>query len=205
MSETPVLVVSESLTALDDHVQQLITKLGGNSDVIQLPQDKPTITIKEIHAFISQAGRTAFGEERLAIIPAAHRLSLPAANALLKSLEEPGRQTKFILTTHLPKQLLPTIRSRCHVVRIAGNTSQTQTFILKDLLSQRRPLTDEELASIAQLLQTKLQQTGSSGELTRGYLRLRDYYKIKSVRGNQKLAADVLLASLVGLGNNGNK
>lgn len=203
MSEAATLLVSESPAALAVHVQRLIGAAGQNPDVIQLTGDQPTIAIKAIRHFISEAHRTAFGKQRLAIISSAHRLSLPAANALLKSLEEPSRQTKFILTTHFPKQLLPTIRSRCQLIRIAGESFvPTEPFTPKNLFEQRRSLTDEELASTAALLQKKLAASGPSPTLTRSYLRLRDYYKIKSVRGNEKLAADVLLASLTDLENN---
>ena len=41
-----------------------------------------------------------------------------AANALLKSLEEPPPRTVFILIAHSPGRLLPTIRSRCQFVRL---------------------------------------------------------------------------------------
>jgi len=44
----------------------------------------------------------------------------PAANALLKTLEEPPARTLFVLCTTAPEQLLPTIRSRCQRVRLAG-------------------------------------------------------------------------------------
>jgi DNA polymerase-3 subunit delta' len=42
-----------------------------------------------------------------------------AANALLKNLEEPPSRTVFILVAHSPGGLLPTIRSRCQMVRLA--------------------------------------------------------------------------------------
>jgi DNA polymerase-3 subunit delta' len=41
-----------------------------------------------------------------------------AANALLKNLEEPPPRTLFVLIAHSPGGLLPTIRSRCHLVRL---------------------------------------------------------------------------------------
>lgn len=51
------------------------------------------------------------------IVRRAHELSTGAANALLKTLEEPPSATHFILLTHQPKRLLPTIRSRTLPVR----------------------------------------------------------------------------------------
>jgi len=55
--------------------------------------------------------------QRFFIIVDAHRMTTEAANALLKILEEPQRQTTFVLTTSRPNQLLDTIRSRCRPVK----------------------------------------------------------------------------------------
>ncbi len=57
---------------------------------------------------------------RVFIVEEATALAPPAANALLKTLEEPPPRTLFILGTTAPEQLLPTIRSRCQRVRFAG-------------------------------------------------------------------------------------
>lgn len=57
---------------------------------------------------------------RVFIIEEATAMAPPAANALLKTLEEPPPRTLFVLCTTAPEQLLPTIRSRCQRVRFAG-------------------------------------------------------------------------------------
>ena len=51
---------------------------------------------------------------RIAIIDSIDDCNPAAANALLKTLEEPPSDTLFFLISHRPGQLLPTIRSRCH-------------------------------------------------------------------------------------------
>jgi len=56
---------------------------------------------------------------RVILIEEAAALQGPAANALLKTLEEPPDRTHFILGTTAPDQLLPTIRSRCQRVSFA--------------------------------------------------------------------------------------
>ncbi|MEL7190468.1 MAG: AAA family ATPase [Pseudomonadota bacterium] len=61
--------------------------------------------------------RPTLGERRVIIINPADDMERNAANALLKSLEEPPAGTFFILVTHRPSRLLPTIRSRCRMVR----------------------------------------------------------------------------------------
>ncbi|MGC8797349.1 MAG: ATP-binding protein [candidate division WOR-3 bacterium] len=58
--------------------------------------------------------------KRFYIILHAHRMNTEAQNALLKILEEPHPNTVFILTAVTQYALLPTIRSRCQVVRFAN-------------------------------------------------------------------------------------
>jgi DNA polymerase-3 subunit delta' len=53
------------------------------------------------------------------IVDPADDMNISAANALLKNLEEPPSRTVFILISHSPGGLLPTIRSRCQMVRLA--------------------------------------------------------------------------------------
>jgi DNA polymerase-3 subunit delta' len=59
------------------------------------------------------------GNARVFIVEEANRLNEASSNALLKTLEEPPRTSHLILITSRPAQLLPTIRSRCQVVRFA--------------------------------------------------------------------------------------
>jgi DNA polymerase III subunit delta' len=54
---------------------------------------------------------------RAIVIDAADDMERGAANALLKSLEEPPAGTVFFLVSHMPGRLLPTIRSRCRLLR----------------------------------------------------------------------------------------
>jgi DNA polymerase-3 subunit delta' len=59
------------------------------------------------------------GGWRVAIVDAADEMTDPAANALLKVLEEPPERAVLLLVCHQPSRLLPTIRSRCRVLRCA--------------------------------------------------------------------------------------
>ncbi|MEM7778940.1 MAG: DNA polymerase III subunit delta' [Pseudomonadota bacterium] len=61
--------------------------------------------------------RPTLGERRVVVVNPADDMEVSAANALLKSLEEPPQGTYFMLVTHRPSRLLPTIRSRCRVLR----------------------------------------------------------------------------------------
>ncbi|HYB52294.1 MAG TPA: hypothetical protein VEG84_00370, partial [Thermoanaerobaculia bacterium] len=68
------------------------------------------------------AGRPYEAARRVAVIVEAELLGLEAANALLKSLEEPGAHLHWILTTSRPEALPSTILSRCAVAPIPAKT-----------------------------------------------------------------------------------
>lgn len=63
------------------------------------------------------------GAIRVFVVEEATAMAPPAANALLKTLEEPPARTLFVLCTTAPEQLLPTIRSRCQRIRFAGGSA----------------------------------------------------------------------------------
>jgi DNA polymerase-3 subunit delta' len=72
------------------------------------------IRVDEVRALLGLLRGTAvLGRWRTIIIDAAEDMNRAAANALLKGLEEPPRDTVFLLVSHAPGRLLPTIRSRC--------------------------------------------------------------------------------------------
>jgi DNA polymerase-3 subunit delta' len=78
--------------------------------------EKPSIVIKveqvrELADFLYI--RSHRGRLRVALVHPAEDMNENAANALLKGLEEPPAGAVFILVSHRPAQLLPTIRSRC--------------------------------------------------------------------------------------------
>jgi len=63
--------------------------------------------------------RTYEGAGRVGIVVDAHRLRVEAANALLKTLEEPAADTLLVLIAPNPRAVLDTLRSRCQIVRFA--------------------------------------------------------------------------------------
>jgi DNA polymerase-3 subunit delta' len=71
--------------------------------------------VRELGRFL--AGAPAYGGYRVVIVDAADDLNPNAANALLKMLEEPGARTVFLMVAHAASRLLPTIRSRCRLLR----------------------------------------------------------------------------------------
>jgi DNA polymerase-3 subunit delta' len=71
--------------------------------------------IRRVNRFLSMTSHD--GGYRVVIVDPADDMNTNAANALLKNLEEPPARTVFVLIAHSPGALLPTIRSRCQIVR----------------------------------------------------------------------------------------
>jgi DNA polymerase-3 subunit delta' len=90
------------------------------------------ISIDQIRMLV--LARSAFapheGRAKVFIIRRAEELSISAANALLKTLEEPGARTHFILLSSQPEALLPTILSRTQRVRFAPLPDEVVTELL---------------------------------------------------------------------------
>jgi len=81
-------------------------------------QTRRNITVDQIRAMQQRlTTRPTLGSRRAIVIDPADDLEKGAANALLKSLEEPPAGTFFLLVVHRLGRLLPTIRSRCRVLR----------------------------------------------------------------------------------------
>ncbi|MBP7002600.1 DNA polymerase III subunit delta' [Amaricoccus sp.] len=81
---------------------------------------KTAIGVDEVRALKGFFQLTAAdGAWRVAIVDAADELTPQAANALLKTLEEPPARALLLLVCHAPARLLPTIRSRCRELRCA--------------------------------------------------------------------------------------
>ena len=79
---------------------------------------KTVITVDEVRKLKSFFTLSATdGGWRVAIVDAAEELNSAAANALLKVLEEPPKKAIILLVSHQPAKLLPTIRSRCRMLR----------------------------------------------------------------------------------------
>jgi DNA polymerase III subunit delta' len=75
--------------------------------------DKP-IKVDQVRELVDFVVQTAqLGGRKVVLLEPAEAMNLNAANALLKSLEEPSGNTVLLLISHQPSRLLPTIKSRC--------------------------------------------------------------------------------------------
>ena len=95
----------------------------------QVNHDTGTISVSAIRELYKET-RAKSVVRRIVVIDDADRMSTGAQAAFLKLLEEPSKNTHFILTSHSPRTILPTIRSRVQTVTVEPISSeQTKAFI----------------------------------------------------------------------------
>jgi len=141
---------------------------GEHPDILLLaPEDGARdITIDQVRKlgdFVHHTGHT--GLAKIVIVRDAHRMNVSAANALLKTLEEPTNKTHLFLVTDLPGYLPATIRSRCQRIAMAVPSLETTSEWLQPQLGPNddaaallaiagcRPLYALELAQAEELVE----------------------------------------------------
>jgi len=90
----------------------------------------------------------SLSSRRVVVIDAIDDLERSAANALLKNLEEPPTDAVFLLISHAPGRLLPTIRSRCRLLRFQPLDDAAMTSVLRQALPEAEPAEIDALVSI---------------------------------------------------------
>lgn len=109
----------------DDKTMQLVLSGGhpdlkwverGLNDKGKLRQDITVEQIRELNQFFTL--RPAMAGWRVGVIDALDEMNVSGMNALLKTLEEPPNNALLILISHSTQPILPTIRSRCQVLRL---------------------------------------------------------------------------------------
>ncbi|MFA5624601.1 MAG: DNA polymerase III subunit delta' [Bradymonadales bacterium] len=107
---------------------------GQHPDFLELKTETASISIDRIRELQQSVAYQPYeASRRMVIIHDAHLMQIAAANALLKTLEEPTTRTSFILITDQEQRLLPTIISRCQILRFAP-FSQVE---VQEFLTQR--------------------------------------------------------------------
>lgn len=133
------------LTVPETHSVHALVGAGSHPDLRimrRLPKDadKPdqdlarSIPIAQVRALQPMLATTpSMGPRRVVIIDSIDDLERPgASNALLKNLEEPPAGTIFLLVSHAPGRLLPTIRSRCRLLRFEALDDRDMAAAIRD-------------------------------------------------------------------------
>ena len=118
----------ETLHISPEHPDARLVQSGAHPRlfVVRRPYDDKTGKLKADITVDAVRGLKGFfqmsaadGGRRVVIVDAADDMNRNAANAILKELEEPPALATLLLIAHQPSRLLPTIRSRCRVLRCA--------------------------------------------------------------------------------------
>ncbi|GGB32209.1 DNA polymerase III subunit delta' [Sphingomonas metalli] len=135
----------------------MLADAGSHPDLkwlARLPKeaDKPegevarSITIAQVRSLQPLfATAPSMSRRRVVVIDAIDDLERNGANALLKNLEEPPLGTVFLLVSHAPGRLLPTIRSRCRLLRFEALPDRLVETILREALPDAE---DAEIAAL---------------------------------------------------------
>lgn len=124
----------------DDHPAAKLVAAGSHPDLMRLERltrENGTdlarsITVDQVRGLQRLFATTAsLSPWRAVVIDAIDDLETAGANALLKNLEEPPPSTVFLLVSHAPERLLPTIRSRCRVLRLSPLGSDAMASALR--------------------------------------------------------------------------
>ncbi len=123
----------------DDKTMQLIQSGGhpdlkwierGLNDKGKLRQDITVDQIRDLNQFF--ALRPALSGWRVGVIDALDEMNVSGMNALLKTLEEPPKNALLILISHGRQPILPTIRSRCQVLRLYPLSEEDTKAVLSE-------------------------------------------------------------------------
>ena len=114
---------------------------GTHPDVVTIAPEERIIKIEEIRAIEEALSFKPYeGKKKIVIVDDADSMNPPAANAFLKTLEEPPESTLIILITSRPDRLPATIRSRCSKISFHTHSLSSCREILKKTMG------DEEAA-----------------------------------------------------------
>jgi DNA polymerase-3 subunit delta' len=94
----------------------MLLKAGSHPDnyVLEPEEADKAIKVDQVRELVGFVVQTAqMGGRKVVLIEPAEAMNNNAANALLKSLEEPSGDTVLLLVSHQPSRLLPTVKSRC--------------------------------------------------------------------------------------------
>lgn len=187
----PDLPVSRRLRALSEPGLFLLRR-GPTDKGDRLSNDIRVDMVRKLANFLQLSATE--GGRRVIIVDAADELNPQAANALLKMLEEPPARCFFLMISHQPTGLLPTIRSRCRELRLAPLGADDMARALAqagiDLPANTAALTELSAGSVGEAIRL-LSQGGLEiyAELITLFARLPDLDRPRALRLAEAAAA----------------
>lgn len=139
---TPILLVvgpnTDQQTAAQTELGKRVGEIDPAKDSAQLQWiniEPGTITIEQIRQVINELSYAShLGKTRAFVLLHADNISAAGQHAFLKSLEEPPTKTLIMLVTSQPNKLLPTITSRCLMIKLA-NEKMDAIDLPKEIIS----------------------------------------------------------------------
>lgn len=146
------VVDGDGLAVPENHPIRRLIDAAAHPDYAELaPLEKDGVTARNISVDqvrgLQRLIQTApsLSTRRIVVIDSADDLERGGANALLKTLEEPPANMLFLLVSHAPGRLLPTIRSRCRTLRFDPLEDAAMQSILR---AQDESLSPQEVAAL---------------------------------------------------------
>lgn len=122
--------------------------MGRSQGLLAFLDDQESLKVEAIRTIADFAKfRIPEGDHAFCLIEHAERMTIAAANAFLKILEEPIPGLMFVMTTRQEKKLLPTIRSRIQIFRMTIPPLKTVEHALQEKISN--PVTIQELLTLS--------------------------------------------------------
>ncbi|WP_448564283.1 hypothetical protein [Thalassotalea ganghwensis] len=113
------ILENDTLSACQQCKSCYLLASSGHPDHLLINEEERFISVDLIRRLTTFFEKTALiGERQVALVLNAEKMTESAANALLKTLEEPTNNSFIILTTSDVERLLPTIRSRCRTIEL---------------------------------------------------------------------------------------
>lgn len=141
-------IISSMHSFVIQNAQYSMLNIQSDSDTLIIePENSIGIDeVRQVQSFLSK--KPIGGGKNQVYLLMAELLTVPAQNALLKTLEEPPGQSEVYLVTDHPDQLLPTVLSRVQVVAAPNKTYRSNTTYTTNLLTKLRAATVGERLKI---------------------------------------------------------
>lgn len=147
-------IAAQVATAIFVMPRELTVEIPGA--LVLEPTDRATISIEQVREVLARL-LVKQTTDRYVVVRPAEALTEEAANAMLKSLEEPGEKVHFVLISSEPSALLPTIRSRAAIydLRMAADEGVRADAKVKEVAKRLMVAKASDLPGLAEEITKK--------------------------------------------------